>query len=307
MIIRPDGESVGETMNEPQKFGLSTGFDKLDKTILGLRPSHLITVAGVSGIGKSSLMAGLALAGAKQVPVAMFSLEMGTKMMYDRLVCNFADINYHSMVSGELSPQDLKDFNKAVKAVEKLNDIVIDHESDTMYPSWIRKKADVPDNSLEIALEKYYNDYGCRLFFIDYVQYVNYGFKIESETLRVKALTGTLHKLCLQLDVPIVIFAQLKKDVGDEKHVNNNRPTMTDIRDSGFIINDSDIILLLHRPEYFESKLDEVDLFQQRSEEAEIIVAKNRNGMTGSVSCKFHGYSMKFVDENYDFHNDLGV
>jgi len=307
MIIRPNGESVEKTMNEPQKFGIRTGFEKLDQTILGLRPSHLVTVAGVSGIGKSSFMADLAIAGAREVPVAMFSLEMGTDLMYDRLVCNFADINYHNKVLGELSPQDLRDLNKASKAIEKLNDIVIDHESDTMYPSWIRKKDDAPENSLELAIEKYYNQYGCRLFFIDYVQIVNYGFKTESETLRVKALTGTLHKLCLQFDVPIVIFAQLKKEVGDVKHVNENRPSMTDIRDSGFIINDSDIILLLHRPEYFESRLDEIDLFQQRSEDAEIIVAKNRNGMTGSVHCKFHGYSMKWVDENYDFNSDLGV
>lgn len=305
MIIRPDGESLSTIITEKPKPGLSTGIKDLDEAIAGLRPAQLIMVAAVSGLGKSSLMADLTIAGAKQVPVGCFSIEMGLEMTYERLVCNYADINYHRLTKGDLAPSDLKDYENARKQLDKLNDIVLDDWSDTMYPSWILKKENTPENSLEMAIQNYYDKYGCRLFLIDYIQYVDYGFKIENETLRIKELTKGLHKIAVRLQVPIVAFAQLKKEVGDNSR-EDHTPTLSDIRDSGFIINDSDIIILLHRPDYFKKKAFGMDLFAQKKEDAQIIVAKQRGGPTGDIDCRFHTWSMRWVGVN-DEHNDLGV
>lgn len=295
-MIIPIQKSIDKILSDDKpKFGISTGLIGLDSAILGLRPAHLIMVAACSGMGKSAIMTDMTLAAAKEVPVAMFSIEMGVRLTTERMIYNVADLNYHRGISGDLSPGDKKDLKAAGETIKGLKNIYIDEESDCMYPSWILEKSS-PENSIELAIERYY-EAGCRVFFIDYLQIVNFGFKSESETLRIKKLTGKLHKLAVKYQVPIVALCQLKKDAADKKaRGKDTAPVIADIRDSGYIINDSDVILLLHRPEYFEKK-DEVDLFTNHVEDAQIIVAKQRSGPLGPIDCKFHSFSMKFTDD----------
>lgn len=300
MVIVPSKQSLKEIFSDKPKAGISTGLKDLDSAILGLRPAHLIMIAAASGVGKTSLMADLTLAIAKETSVAAFSLEMGVKLFADRLVYNCANLNYHRGTSGDLSASDIKDLKQAQEKIEKLNNIYLNESADCMYPSWILQKNEKPENSLETAIEKYYED-GCRVFLIDYIQYVNYGFKVESETLRLKELTKHLHGLAVKLSVPIIAFAQLKKEVGDG-HKRDPEPSISDIRDSGYIINDSDVILLLHRPDYFGKK-EEIDLFSNHVEDAQIIIAKQRNGPVGKINCKFCGYNMSWKDYEYNFNS----
>lgn len=296
MALIPIQKRVDEIMSDTSsKMGISTGIPELDSAILGFRSQHLIVVAGFSGIGKSSIMADFSIAAAQEVPVALFSIEMGVDLTVERMVYNIAGINYHRGMNGDNSPGDIQELDKAKEKIKALNNIYVDEGSDTMYPSWLLEKS-APENSLENAFKEYHSA-GCRIFIIDYLQIINYGFRVESETLRIKAITGKLHSLAVKYDSTIIALAQLKKEVGDRLAKKQDpTPSLSDIRDSGFIINDSDIILLLHRPDYFEKK-EEIDLFENHVEDAQIIVGKQRNGPVGTIDCKFHSYSMSFKSE----------
>lgn len=280
---------------DTKRFGISTGLKGLNNTILGFRPAHLIVVGGCSGMGKTSLLSDFALAGAEEIPVGIFSIEMGVQLLEERMLYNKAKINYHSGISGRLHHSDKEILKKAGNDLKKLHPIYIDSVAQTMYPDWLLKNQ---ETSIELQIEKWYEK-GCRMFLIDYLQLVQWGFKVESETLRLKNITGKLHNICVNLKVPIIVLSQLKKDVG-ERHLRNIDPTpcLSDIRDSGYIINDADIIIFLHRPEYFQKK-EEPDLFANHIEDAEIIIAKQRNGPTGTVNVKFHSYAMSFTDDTF--------
>lgn len=297
-MIVPIQKQIDEILEDSKpKFGISTGLKKLDEAILGFRPSHLYMIGGYSGLGKSSIATDMTLAAAKEISVAFFSLEMGTNLIVERMVYNIADLNYHSGISGHLDVSDKEDLKKATKYIKELKDIYIDEKSRIMYPTWLLER-ETPVNSLELAIQEYYNC-GCRIFFIDYIQIVEWGFKSEIETLRLKNITNKLHNLAVDLQVPIVALAQLKKEAGDRKKEDDMVPTLSSIRDSGFLINDSDVILLLHRPEYFKKK-EEIDLFTNQKEEAQIIVAKARNGPIGKINVSFCGYSMSWKDSVLD-------
>lgn len=289
MIVFPNNKSLQEVLNEKPTMGISTGISELDESILGLRPG-LIMIAAYSGIGKSSMMADLTLAASKEVPVAVFSLEMGNRLFVERMIYNFADLNYHRGMSGDLTKGDKEALEKAQQKVESLNNIYVNESSNSCYPSWILKQDEKPEASLELAIQDYY-DKGCRVFLIDYIQYVEWGFKSESETLRLKHIVNHLHDLTIKLQVPIITFAQLKKEVADKKR--DPTPSLSDVRDSGYLISESDVFVFLHRPEYFNVKR-EIDLFSNHIEDAKIIVSKQRNGPTGSVDVKFHAYAMSW-------------
>lgn len=278
-------------LNDTPRMGISTGISDLDRVILGLRPANLITIAGFSGIGKSGFMTDLGLAASKERDVAMFTLEMGAEQTAERLLYNVADLNYHRGVSGNLSKSEKK---KLKEASDYINDmpynIILDDESDMVYPSWTDKPENT--NSIGMAVQRYIDE-GVSVFIIDYVQLMQYRFQSMSETLRIKEITGRLHKWAVKYNVTFIILAQLKKEV-EEKCKNDSSyiPTKSDIRDSGFIINDSDIILMLHRPDFYKKK-DSI-LFDDSVEPAQIYIAKMRNGPSGPIDCLFHSFSMSW-------------
>ena len=293
-MIIPIQKTIDKIIQEKPEMGLSTGILGLDAAILGLRPAHLITIAACSGMGKSAIMTDITLAAAKEVPVAMFSLEMGVHLTTERMIYNLADLNYHRGISSEHNPKEKQSLDEAVETIKGLKDVYIDEEHDCLYPSWLLEKTK-PENSIERAIEQYH-ELGVRLFLIDYLQIVGFGFKVESETLRIKKLTGKLHKLAVKYKVPIVMLSQLKKDAADKKAKGKDTaPVIADIRDSGYIVNDSDIVLLLHRPDVFDDK-ESIDLFSNNTEDAEIICAKQRSGPCGPIQVNFKSYSMKWCD-----------
>jgi replicative DNA helicase len=298
-MIHPIQKNIKEVIQDNRpRMGLSTGLKDLDNTILGLRPNNLIMIGGGSSMGKSSLCADLVLAIAKEVPVFWASIEMGSFISKERMIYNIADLNYHKGIAGKLEQADKIELIKAAEYIEQLHDIYIDDNATCMYPDFILKNPKEPiNNSIELLFEEYYNA-GCRALFIDYLQYVQWGFRAESETLRIKEITNKLHRMSIHYSIPVIALCQLKKEVGDRAGYGKDpTPTLSDIRDSGFIINDADIIILLHRPEFFE-KRGEVDLFANHVEDAKIIVAKQRNGPVGDMDVKFKSYAMKFT--NYD-------
>jgi replicative DNA helicase len=142
-------------------------------------------------------------------------------------------------------------------------------------------------------------DVGVRVFFLDYIQLVRWGFKTESETLRLKEVTNKLHRLALQYDVPIVILSQLTKESANRatKKDQDPTPTISDIRDGGYIINDSDVILLLYRPNMIKTTNKKMELLSDVTEDAQIIIGKGRSGPVGTIYTTFRNYCMSFCRE----------
>jgi replicative DNA helicase len=280
-------------LSRPVSQGVTTGIKVLDQAIKGLQPGHTIIIAGCSSMGKSSLMRSMILSAAKEVSIGVFAIEGGVYTNVEVMLYSLANLNYHK--KGSLDKFDEQDLKEAKKQLKNLKPIYFDGVANTMYPGWILER-EQKENSIEQSIDRMYEN-GARLFFIDYLQLINWGAKYESETLRIKDLTGKLTNIAITKSVPMVLLAQLNKAVADraiQKDMDPT-PTLNDIRDSGYITNDADEILLLHRPEYFRKK-GEIDLLSNCSEEAQIIVAKNRFGPTGAVPVKFQPYRMYWCD-----------
>lgn len=286
--------SASDYLDKP--MGLLTGFNKLDEATRGLHGGHLITIGGSSGTGKTSLMADLVLSVSKQVPVAVMSIEMGGDFK-DRLIYNQADVNFHAGVNGHLDDTDKEKLEESIETIKKLNPICIDGEADTVYPPYFLDKLEDKTSSLTYSIESYIKQ-GAKVIFIDYLQFINYGFKSEREDLRLHHICQRLKiNLAKKYNIPIVLFSQLKKEVGERK---DTTPKRSDFRDSGFIETDSDIMIGLHRPDYFK-KNEGLDLYSKNIEQAEFHILKNRNGPTGAVSVEFHSYSMSYKDVEIGF------
>lgn len=262
------------------KDGLPTGFVDIDKITRGLHPGELTIIGGRPGSGKTALM----MTFAEQVcrggrlpyqrvdqhaPVFVISLEMSDRELFRRMLSSYTDIP--------------KDRMADLGSVEKVEDAAINHLS------WMPMYIDVSSNpSLphilsvsRMAVRKN----GVEAIFIDYIQLIQ-GPKRDGRVQEVSEVSRSLKLLARQLNVPIVTGAQLNRGV---EHREGNRPKLSDLRESGSIEQDADVVMLLHREEMFHlgdpnwglSNPDKVGL-------AEVIIAKHRNGATGKVDCYFH-------------------
>jgi len=286
--------NLDDILNSPIEQGVTTGLQCLDAAMKGLQPGHLITLAASSSMGKSSMMRNMILAAATEVPVGCFPIEGGRTENVEVMLYTLARVNYHK--KGNLDYDEEQDLEDAKKKIKLLKPIFFDENADTMYPDWILSKGS-KKNSIEQSMETMYNE-GVRTFFIDYLQLIGWGAKFESETLRLKSITGKLARLAIRYNSPIVILSQLKKGVEDRAIYDQDpTPTKSDIRDGGFIINDSHEIIMLHRPESF-NRQKELDLLANCSENAKIIIAKSRYGPTGSMDVVFKPYCMEWSDSD---------
>ncbi len=252
--------------NNPGKFGISTGYLELDAILNGFNAGDLVVVAGRPSQGKSALAAGsiLALAEAK-VPSILFSYEMSRLELSQRFVSmqsNVALAKIRSAVG--LSQKDLEAMSKSVA---KLNDL----------PLYI-------DNSpfgdlfyLSSAIRRYVFQYKCRVIFIDYLQIIP--THTEDLTNEYGKITRTLKILARSLNITVVLLSQLNRSAESRS---GGKPKVFDLRQSGRIEEDSDVVLLIHRKE-------------ESPEDAEIIIGKNRNGPCGMVNLYFDSEKVKFI------------
>jgi replicative DNA helicase len=285
-------KNLRKILSEEVAMGFSTGILALDEAIHGYQKGKLITVAGSSGTGKTGFMTDNIIAASQVVPVGVFSIEMGTKSVVDRMVYNIAGLNYHRCKKSRTKAEDVR-IEEAKKKLASWKDIYFAENTDCMYPDYILKNK--PIDSIELAMSEMV-DNGVQIFFLDYIQQVRWGFKSESETLRLKEITGKLHKAALLYDVPIVMMCQLTKEAANRttKKDADPVPTISDIRDGGYIINDSDIILLLYRPNMIKTTKEKIELLGDVTEDAQIIVGKGRNGPNGTIETEFRNFCMSW-------------
>jgi replicative DNA helicase len=257
--------------------GVPSGFRDLDRITSGFQEGNLVVMAARPSMGKSALGLGVAanLAVRRNIPVALFTLEMSKSEVTQRLMCSEAKVESQRLRTGKLSADDWPRLTAACDKLAKAPLYVDDTGSITMME--IRSKAR--------RLKSKHADLG--LIIVDYLQLMTSGTTVENRVQEVSQISRSLKVLARDLDVPIVALSQLSRAV-EQRH--DKRPILSDLRESGSIEQDADIVMFIYRDEYYNA--EESD--QQGL--AEVIVAKHRNGPTDTVKLSFLKRYAKFSD-----------
>jgi replicative DNA helicase len=256
--------------------GIPTGFDDLDKMTAGLQPGDLVIVAGRPSMGKTSFAMNIAehaaISGKK--PVAIFSMEMSAEQLSFRMISSLGRVNQSHLRTGKFSDEDWHRINAAVTIMSEAK-IFID-DTPAMNPTEIRAR------SRRLARE-----HGLGLIVLDYIQLMQVSGNTENRATELSQISRSLKGLAKELRVPIIALSQLNRSVEQR---NDKRPVMSDLRESGAIEQDADLIAFIYRDEVYNKET-------MRKGIADIIVAKQRNGPIGEVHLTFLGEYTKF--ENY--------
>ena len=279
-VLQTFYDNLHQLQENPEAVaGTKTGFSALDQVLAGMGKTDLILVGARPGMGKTSFALNVATNVAKQTgkKVCFFSLEMSAEQVVSRMVSSEALVNSYSLRTGKLTPEDWEHLAYAASELAKCN-ILID---DTSGMTVTAMKA-------KLRREK---DLG--LVVIDYLGLMQGDKRAENRVQEVSAISRALKIMAKELGVPIICCAQLSR--GPESRT-DNRPQLSDLRDSGAIEQDADTVIFLYRSEYY--KKDEKSMNDMSI--AEIIVAKNRHGETRTVKMGWNGQYTKFVtiDEN---------
>lgn len=257
--------------------GLSTGYYELDDLTCGLQTGEMIIVAGRPSMGKTSLALNITehLGLIDKIPIAIFSLEMGRQQLAERFLCSISEIDSQKVRRGLLSDEHYK---KLADACAELSEapIFIDDTS-TLTPLELRAKA---------RRLKSRHDIQCIM--VDYLQLMHLGpGRIESRQQEITTISRYLKALARELNIPVIVLSQLNRSPeGREGH----KPRMSDLRESGSIEQDADVIMLLHREDYYHRGQDDYE----PNNTAELIIAKQRNGPTGNIKLTFREKITRF-------------
>ena len=255
--------------------GLASGFHKLDKMTSGWQNSDLIIIAARPAMGKTAFVLSMAknIAVNNKVPVALFSLEMSNVQLVNRLIVNVCEIPGEKIKSGQLAPYEWGQLDYKIKELYDAPLYVDDTPSLSVFE--LRTKA-----------RRLVREHDVKIIIIDYLQLMNAsGMSFGSRQEEVSTISRSLKGLAKELNIPIIALSQLNRGVENREGVDGKRPQLSDLRESGAIEQDADMVCFIHRPEYYKIYTDEKgnDLHGM----AEIIIAKHRNGAVCDVLLRF--------------------
>src|ERR671932_1369070 len=255
--------------------GVPTGFARLDELTNGLHPGQLVIVAARPALGKSTLALDMARAAAikHHMPTIFFSLEMGRSEIAMRLMAAEATIPLQSMRKGTLHGDD---WTKIAATRGRINDA----------PLYIDDSPNMSLVEIRAKCRRLHQKIGLKLVVIDYLQLMTSGKRVESRQQEVSEFSRALKLLAKELRVPVIALSQLNR--GPEQRA-DTRPALPELRESGSIEQDADMVILLHREDMYEKE-------SPRAGEADFIVAKHRNGPTDTITVAFQGHYSRFVD-----------
>lgn len=268
--------------------GLESGFHGLDKMTSGWQNSDLVIIAARPAMGKTAFVLSMArnIAVNFKNPVALFSLEMSNVQLVNRLIVNVCEIPGEKIKSGQLAPYEWQQLDYKLKDLIDAPLFVDDTPSLSVFE--LRTKA-----------RRLVREHGVKMIIIDYLQLMNAsGMSFGSRQEEVSTISRSLKGLAKELNIPIIALSQLNRGVENREGVEGKRPQLADLRESGAIEQDADMVCFIHRPEYYKIYTDEKgnDLRGM----AEIIIAKHRNGATGDVLLRFKGEFAKFQNPDDD-------
>jgi replicative DNA helicase len=249
--------------------GLSSGFLELDKLTAGFQPSDLVVVAARPGMGKSSFMLSIALHLAlnERVPLAIFSLEMSKEQLAMRAVSMLSGVSLQNIRHGFVKDGE---WEKIVKAALEISSREI----------YVDDNPNLTTTELRVKSRKLKQEKGIGIIFVDYLQLLGVPYRRSSRQEEVAEISKSLKALAKELNIPVVALAQLSRQV---EHRSDKRPQLADLRESGQIEQDADLIIFIHRPEYYKKHPP-----PEEEGVAEIIVAKQRQGPTGLIKLAFN-------------------
>jgi replicative DNA helicase len=266
--------------------GIPSGFHALDKITSGWQTPDLIIIAARPAMGKTAFVLSMAknIAIDRQIPVAIFSLEMSCVQLVNRLIMNVCELEGDKIKTGKMSKEDARRLNTKINIMKGKPLYMDDTPSLSIFE--LRSKA-----------RKLVREHNVQMIIIDYLQLMNaQGSSFGSREQEVSIISRNLKALAKELDIPIIALSQLNRGVEARQGVEGKTPQLSDLRESGAIEQDADMVCFIHRPEYYHLYNDDKTGKDLRGL-AQIIVAKHRNGATDSIWLRFRGKYAKFQNE----------
>ena len=266
--------------------GLQTGFHNLDKLTSGWQNSDLIIIAARPAMGKTAFVLSMAknMAVDYNTPVAIFSLEMSNLQLVNRLISNVCEIEGEKIKSGRLSRQEWEQLNSRVRSLFSA-------------PLYVDDSPSLSILELRTKARRLVKEHGVKIIIIDYLQLMNAtGMKFGSREQEVSMISRSLKQLAKELNIPVIALSQLSRMV-EERNDGNKRPQLSDLRESGAIEQDADIVCFIHRPEYYTRSTTDAENRDIRGM-AEFIVAKHRSGSVDDIEMTFVARFARFQNRS---------
>ncbi len=249
--------------------GVPSGFPDLDEKTSGFQPADLVIVAGRPSMGKTAFCLNVAqhVAIEEKVPVGIFSLEMSKEQLVQRMLCSEARVDSHRLRTGYLSDAEWPKLTTAAGLLSEAQIYVDDSPAISMLE--MRAKA-----------RRLKADAGVGIIMVDYLQLISGSGSVESRQQEISAISRSLKALAKEISVPVIALSQLSRAVEARGGKQQHRPVLSDLRESGAIEQDADVVLFIYRPEVYEKTPENMGV-------AEVIIGKQRNGPTGTVKMAF--------------------
>lgn len=271
-------DMVQNSLNKGTVTGVSTGFNYINNATGGLHGGELIIVAGRPGMGKSSFAVNIAEHAAinENIPVAIFNLEMSKSMIVNRIICSQALVDSQNIRKGDFQPEDWQQICAVIDKVSAAPIYIDDSSSITV--SEIRAKCRRLKQTKNLGL-----------VVIDYLQLMQGSKRADNRQQEISEISRSLKVLAKELDIPVIALSQLSRT---SETRSDKRPMLSDLRESGAIEQDADLVMFLYRDDYYNKDSQEKNI-------AEVIIAKQRSGSTGTFKLGWQGRYTKFVNIDY--------
>ena len=263
--------------------GISTGFYKLDDMTCGWQKSDLVIIAGRPAMGKTAFALSLAknIAVDQKIPMAFFSLEMTSVQLANRLMANNCQIEGHKLMSGQLKRDDWDRLDKHLNSLLEA-------------PLYIDDTEGIPVMELRTKIRRLVKEHHIELVMVDYLQLMTAsGMRYNNRQEEISLISRALKGMAKEFNIPIIALSQLNRGVDTREGPEGKRPRLSDLRESGAIEQDADMVIFLHRPEYYGLPQSEDGSIDYRGK-AEVIISKHRKGAVGIIMMDFKGEYTRF-------------
>ena len=282
-LVGPAVEEIQRRSEGQDTAGLPTGLHRFDDRTTGLHPGDLVILAARPAMGKTSLAMNWVEHAAmiKKVPAAVFSMEMPALQLAQRLISSHGRINQEGLRKGQLSPEEWGRINSAATTLRE--SVIIIDDTPALSPTELRARA-----------RRMKREHKIGLIMVDYLQLMQVPNSSENRTNEIAEISRSLKALAKELELPVIALSQLNRSVEQR---DNKRPRMSDLRESGGIEQDADLIVFIYRDEYYNP--DSID-----KGVSEVIIAKQRNGPTGTIRAAFLGQYTRFENLATEYMDD---
>tara|TARA_B100001057_G_scaffold60955_2_gene54201 strand:- start:1398 stop:2882 length:1485 start_codon:yes stop_codon:yes gene_type:complete len=274
--------------------GVPSGFTKLDRVTSGWQKSDLVIVAARPGMGKTAFALSMArnIAINHEKAIGLFSLEMSSEQLVSRLIASEAELSASKLRKGDLKDYEMVQLHEKIKQLSDAQIYIDDTPALTVFELRAKARRLVKNHNVEIII-------------IDYLQLMSAGGNAGNREQEISTISRSLKGIAKELKIPVIALSQVNRGVESRTGTGSKRPMLSDLRESGAIEQDADIVTFIYRPEYY--KIYEWDNGDDSRSQAEIIIAKHRNGALENVRLKFTAEFAKFSDIDYfdDFSSNI--